>query len=247
MLRGDGIRGIVDNISVAGVLLDPAGTIVEMSQDWKAQSKKWTTQPNVAVGKNYFEYCIRPDQHSIEILRGFKDLLAKRVDFFSTIYWLDKTDGKEWFLIAASPQSPVLPNTVVVHIDITAILRGNSQLSALMLGLGAAASGQVEATITSTIRSAIAETLSRPRPKPSTLADEPSIADQKQLAKLTKSQIEILSYLADGMSNIEIAKARGISINTVKDQVATVIEKLDVSNRTQAALFAARNNIRFSN
>jgi hypothetical protein len=39
------------------------------------------------LGKNYFKYCIRPDQHSIEILRGFKDLLAGKVDFFSTIYW----------------------------------------------------------------------------------------------------------------------------------------------------------------
>jgi DNA-binding NarL/FixJ family response regulator len=67
--------------------------------------------------------------------------------------------------------------------------------------------------------------------------------DRKQLDKLSKPQIELLSYLANGMSNLEIAKARGISVNTVKDQVATVIQKLEVSNRTQAALFAVKNNI----
>lgn len=245
MLRVGKIKEIVSNISVTAVVVDPSGTIVEMTEDWKTQSERWTSNPNVSVGKNYFEYCIRPDRHSIEIMRGFKDLLARKVDFFSTIYWTEKNDKREWFLIAASPQAPTLQTTLVVHIDINAILHDNSQLSALMLGLGAAASAQVEATITNTIKNVLSETLLKPQGSSSNHRDEPSIGDQKIIGKLTKSQLKILSCLADGMSNNDIAKTCGITVNTVKEQVSIVIDKLGVSNRTQAALFAVRNNILF--
>ena len=243
MLRGERINEILNGVSVSGVLLDRSGTILEMSDAWRVQSEKWTARTDVAVGKSYFDYCIRPDQHSIEILRGFKNLLSGEVDFFSTIYWQEKPAGREWFLIAASAHSPKPGTAVVIHIDISAILRSDQQLSALMVGLGEAASAQVEAAITSTIRSAIAETLSRSRDRLLERAEQADPVDRKQLDKLSKPQIELLSYLANGMSNLEIARARGISVNTVKDQVATVIQKLEVSNRTQAALFAVKNNI----
>jgi len=243
MLRVGRIKEIIRDISITAVLVDHSGTIIEMAEDWKTQSEKWTNDPNISVGKNYFEYCIRPDRHSIEIMRGFKDLLARKVDFFSTIYWMEKNDRKQWFLIAASPQAPSAPTTVVVHIDINPILHENTQLSALMLGLGAAASAQVEASITNTIKSVLSETFANPRTITPMKMDDPSIGEQKLLGKLTKSQIHILSCLADGLSNNEIAKARGLSVNTVKEQVSIVIEKLGVSNRTQAALFAARNNV----
>jgi DNA-binding NarL/FixJ family response regulator len=243
MFRHERIADMVAGISVSGVLLDRSGTIIEMSDDWKRQSEKWTTRPNVAIGDNYFEYCIRPDQHSIEILRGFRDLLARKVDFFSTIYWQQKAAGTRWFLIAASPHAPKPDATVVIHIDISPILRGDSQLSALLVGLGAAATAQLEANITSTIRTAIAETLAKTRDRAPERSEPAPAIDRRQLDRLSRPQIELLSYLADGLSNLEIAKARGISVNTVKDQVATVIAKLEVSNRTQAALFAVKNNI----
>ncbi|MFT3940292.1 response regulator transcription factor [Rhodopseudomonas sp.] len=51
----------------------------------------------------------------------------------------------------------------------------------------------------------------------------------------------MLSCLADGLTNRQIAKQRRMSINTVKSQVAGLIRKLDVANRTQAVLFAVRH------
>ncbi|NVN88143.1 MAG: response regulator transcription factor [Rhodopseudomonas sp.] len=237
------ISTILKDIEITGVVLDRSGNIVELSDGWKARAAKSAAHASVNVGDNYFERCIRPDPHSIELLRGFKNLLERKIDFFSTICRQQGVSGTEWLLVVAFPKSVELPVTVVLHIDISVALRGRSDLSALMVGMGDAASAQLDAAITSTVRRAIAETLSRPKERYPNQIRDTGGRDEKQLDRLSKSQVELLAYLARGMSNLEIAKARGISVNTVKAQVATVIQKLDVANRTQAALFAARNNI----
>jgi len=237
------ISTILDHISISGAVLDRSGNIVELSDGWKAKAANWTTRGSIAVGDNYFECCIRPDPHSIELLRGFRNLLERKIDFFSTICGQQGAGGTGWYLVVAFPKAPGLPTTVVLHIDVSALLGGRSELSALMVGMGDAASAQLDAAITTTIRRAIAETLSRPKERYPDRIRDGNEQDEKQLDRLSKSQVELLSYLARGMSNLEIAKARGISVNTVKAQVATVIQKLEVANRTQAALFAARNNI----
>lgn len=54
------------------------------------------------------------------------------------------------------------------------------------------------------------------------------------LATLTKRELEILSSLAAGRTNKEIAAQKGVSTNTVKYHVKNVFEKLGVSNRGQA-------------
>ena len=54
------------------------------------------------------------------------------------------------------------------------------------------------------------------------------------LSTLTKRELEILSSLAAGRTNKEIAAEKGVSTNTVKYHVRNVFEKLSVSNRGQA-------------
>ena len=51
---------------------------------------------------------------------------------------------------------------------------------------------------------------------------------------LTPRECEILALLASGQSNKELARALGISPNTVKTHVARVYEKLEVQKRMQA-------------
>src|SRR5689334_13463209 len=53
---------------------------------------------------------------------------------------------------------------------------------------------------------------------------------------LTKREREILSLVAEGMSNREIAERLVLSPETVKSHVAAILEKLGVSDRTQAAI-----------
>jgi two-component system, NarL family, nitrate/nitrite response regulator NarL len=55
---------------------------------------------------------------------------------------------------------------------------------------------------------------------------------------LTPKEIEVLRELGSGLSNREIASKLFISENTVKKHVSQILEKLSLSDRTQAALFA---------
>ena len=67
--------------------------------------------------------------------------------------------------------------------------------------------------------------------------------DKEKLESLTKREIEILSQVASGMFNKEIAANLNISERTVKNHISNIFKKIDVSDRTQAAVFAIRNNI----
>lgn len=54
------------------------------------------------------------------------------------------------------------------------------------------------------------------------------------LTSLTKRELEVLSALAAGQTNKQIAAAHGVSPNTVKFHIKNLFEKLSVTNRSQA-------------
>ena len=51
----------------------------------------------------------------------------------------------------------------------------------------------------------------------------------------------MLAEIARGLSNREIARRLGVSEKTVKTHVSSVLAKLGVQDRTQAAVYAVRN------
>lgn len=62
----------------------------------------------------------------------------------------------------------------------------------------------------------------------------------RRMAELTKRQRDVLGLVAQGKSNMEIATALGLSDKTVRFHVSIILRTLNVHNRTQAALIAAR-------
>jgi two-component system, NarL family, response regulator LiaR len=68
----------------------------------------------------------------------------------------------------------------------------------------------------------------------------PSLSDQKILSELSDREREILRLLGRGFNNAEIAQSLFLTEGTVKNYVSTVLSKLKVTDRTQAALFAMR-------
>jgi DNA-binding NarL/FixJ family response regulator len=69
----------------------------------------------------------------------------------------------------------------------------------------------------------------------------PASAPARGLDALTSREREVLAELAQGRSNREIARALRVSEKTVKAHVSSVLAKLGVQDRTQAALFAVRH------
>jgi len=69
------------------------------------------------------------------------------------------------------------------------------------------------------------------------LAHEPAVPAPPRTV-LSQREKEVLAHIADGKSNKEIATALAVAENTVKNCVKTVLEKLHLGNRVQAAVFA---------
>lgn len=67
--------------------------------------------------------------------------------------------------------------------------------------------------------------------------------DQDKIEQLTKREREVLIQVANGMFNKEIADSLLISERTVKNHISSIFKKIEVSDRTQAAVFAIRNNL----
>jgi two-component system, NarL family, response regulator LiaR len=64
----------------------------------------------------------------------------------------------------------------------------------------------------------------------------------RERTMLTERENEVLHLVAKGWSNKDIAAALQISVPTVKTHVSTILNKLNVSSRTQAALLASNNS-----
>ncbi len=67
--------------------------------------------------------------------------------------------------------------------------------------------------------------------------------DTEKLEKLTNREIQVLKLLAIGKLNRQIAEELEISERTVKNHVSNIFKKIDVKDRTQAAVFTIRNNL----
>ena len=67
--------------------------------------------------------------------------------------------------------------------------------------------------------------------------------DKEKIDSLTKRELEVLILIANGMFNKEIAMKLNISERTVKNHISNIFKKIEVVDRTQAAVFAIRNGL----
>ncbi|RYD15199.1 MAG: response regulator transcription factor [Lysobacteraceae bacterium] len=68
--------------------------------------------------------------------------------------------------------------------------------------------------------------------------------DAALLDSLSQREREVLALMAEGLSNQQIAERLGIGEKTVKTHVSNVLGKLDVSDRTQAAVYAWKSGMK---
>jgi DNA-binding NarL/FixJ family response regulator len=61
--------------------------------------------------------------------------------------------------------------------------------------------------------------------------------------KLTPREVDVLRLLANGLSNTDIARRLFLSEGTVRNHVSTILAKLELSDRTQAAVLAIQHGL----
>ena len=69
------------------------------------------------------------------------------------------------------------------------------------------------------------------------------LASRKMREPLTTREVEVLSQLAKGLANKEIADTLSISEHTVKDHLKSILGKLHVADRTEAVTTAIQRGI----
>lgn len=76
-------------------------------------------------------------------------------------------------------------------------------------------------------------------------APGPSLRERPKVGAeaLTARELEILQHIVEGHSNAEIAQSLFISEKTVKNHITNILRKLDLSDRTQAAVYALRHGL----
>lgn len=70
---------------------------------------------------------------------------------------------------------------------------------------------------------------------------------KKELKNLTKREIEVLLLISKGYVNKDISNELKITERTVKNHVSSIFRKINVNDRTQAAVFAVKNSELFQN
>ena len=91
------------------------------------------------------------------------------------------------------------------------------------------------ATLSPTVAAQVLDHVRHARPA-AHIADEP-------VGQLTPRELEVLRLLAAGMENSEIAAELVISTRTARNHVASILEKLQMQNRIQAAVYAVRHGL----
>lgn len=67
--------------------------------------------------------------------------------------------------------------------------------------------------------------------------------DKEKIECLTKRELDVLRLISEGCSNKKISDELTISERTVKNHISHIFRKINVEDRTQAAVFAIRNKI----
>jgi DNA-binding NarL/FixJ family response regulator len=130
-------------------------------------------------------------------------------------------------------------------------LTGRSDSEAVSEALAAGFGGYLTkdirmASFPDRIRAALEGDVVRPDPPPPPTPVRRTLEAENAelLAKqLTKRELQVLTLLVEGSDNAEIARRLDVSANTVRTHVQSILTKLGVRSRLQAAAFAVRHHV----
>ncbi len=88
------------------------------------------------------------------------------------------------------------------------------------------------------------QSISRPRTPEQILQRVEELSREREratfISPLTSRESEVLNYMAQGYLNKQIAEVLGVSEQTIKDHISSIVRKLNVNTRTQAVISALK-------
>jgi DNA-binding CsgD family transcriptional regulator len=247
----------LEALPVNVAILDASGTIVSVNDAWKDFGRRnGLCIPNSGVSSNYLQYCETGEPQSSWFIGDLRKLLAGRLELLTLVYPCHSASKKRWFCMIGLPLSLDEPAGVaLLHVNLTDMLA--LPIAARAMPLAANRRKQVHTTarlekISGAVERSVSETLSSQLnamltgPARSSARHRISAhRESEQIlanARLSKRQMQVLRLLGKGKTNKEIADALFRSPNTVKLHVSSILRRLKLKSRTQAALLASRLN-----
>lgn len=122
----------------------------------------------------------------------------------------------------------------LVKSGVTGYMLKNSDSSQIIKAIRSTYQGEsvLQPSVASKILSEFSHLSERPAPKPSRTEQD-----------LTDREVQVIKLIADGKTNKEIANVLTISEKTVKNHVRNIFQKLEVDDRTQAAILAIKKGL----
>lgn len=193
--------------------------LIEMEDDINVIAQVGNGDKAIELARKYVPDVIlldinMPETNGIDVLRRLKDLGIKSKVIMLTIH-----DDREYLL-----------ETMKIGAD--GYILKDSDAEGLVKAIRDVNMGQ------SYVQPSIASLLVNKTVKEN---DNPDI---RKINSLTKREYEVLTLIAEGLSNKDIADKLYISEKTVKNHVSSIFRKIDVNDRIQAAIFAFKNNIK---
>ena len=210
-------------LPVSVAILDRSGTIVGVNDAWKEFGRHSGLRlPAFGVGTNYMGYCGSPD--SSRLASDLSSLLAGKIDLVTHIYPCHSPTAQYWFFMIALPLSRYERSGVaVLHLDLTPFLPCTHEKIGTVPPTPNAVVGNIADLTIKALSSHLASTICQPLPQ-TLLEDTNGLGS----VSLSKRQLEILGFLAEGKTNVEIARALSRSPNTIKLHVSAILRHLNV-------------------
>lgn len=239
---------IAKDLAVHAVMLDRFGVIVAVNDQWKRFADAYgLALPDYGVGENYIRHCAFADPLSPRIVKGLSQLLGGEMDCLSLVYSCDTETEPAWFLLFGFPHPDNPSHFVLMHIDVSVIVAAMSRdQRQATIGArpgdqaAAAASGNDTDPRAATVGQAILSTLAGAGDAVAHSGRRGRRAGGKESRQtaLSKRQHEVLKLMAKGMTNAEIARTLGLSLNTVKVYVSGILTRLGLQSRAQVLHWA---------
>lgn len=187
-----------------------------------------SNQPGIVVSgvladPTHLATLLQPDQPSTLLI----DLSTPQLDLIRSLKEIDSNIGL-LVLVHTYDLAEIIP---LLKAGATGCLSRNETVGDLARAIIAAGRGEIVLPPALALQAVTA------------LARGAPIEREDPIEPLTDREVEVLRFLAQGLTNKDIAQAMILSVRTIDAHLRSIFGKLNVRSRTEAALWAARNGL----